>query len=289
MRSMLFASGNNVVHCEKAIRSPADAVILDLEDSVEVGAKPEARSNVAAILDKHSAEARPIVVRINAMSTDFAYGDVLAVVRQGTYAIMLPKTESDHELRTLDWLISQIERSSDLPAGAIAIIPIVETATGFDQLRRIARASGRVPYLSFGAGDYSLDIGARNATDSPALASAKVQLVNTSRSAGLLPPIDSVFGGVSNADELRTQARLAHDLGFQGKACIHPTQIEVIHAEFAPSPDELSQARRIVTAFEEAKERGVAAILVDSWLVDYPIAEHARRLLESAENTPSAS
>jgi citrate lyase subunit beta/citryl-CoA lyase len=152
-RSLLFAPGNHARRVEKALTLSADAVILDLEDAVAVSEKAAARPMIIEAFDKP--RTGKLYVRVNAMSTEWCYGDLVMVIRSGLDGIVLPKVEHAGELRTADWVIGNLEHARGLPARSIDLIPIIETALGFSNLREICGAETRVRRIAFGAGDFT--------------------------------------------------------------------------------------------------------------------------------------
>lgn len=285
LRTLLFAPAVHARHVEKALSGAADGAILDLEDAVAIAEKPTARLAARHALDARSvAPAGPkAYVRINDLTTPYAYDDLCAIVGPGLDGIILPKTESAEQIATVDWLLRQLERARDLPAGGIDLMPIIETAAGLRHVREIAAAAPRVRRLNFGAGDFSLDVNMTWTLGHEGLLWARVQVVIESRAAGLEPPLDTVYANLDDLDGLAREAEQAKRLGFQGKACIHPRQVEVVNAIFTPTEAEVAAARRVVGAFERAEAEGIASLRLDGRLVDYPVAHRARRTLELAE------
>ena len=281
-RSLLFAPGNHARRVEKSLTLDADVVILDLEDAVAVAEKPATREKVVAAFQTPRRAFG--YVRINAFDTPFCFDDLQAVVAAGVDGIVLPKVESPAQLTAVDWAIAALERTRGLPAGGIDLMPIIETGRGMAELRDIARSATRVRRLSFGAGDYTLDVGMRWTFEEHELYHARAAIVVESRAAGLEPPIDTVFIHLGELDAFRRSAGLARDLGFQGKLCIHPEQIGPVNEIFTPSDGDVARAERYVAAFEEAEARGSASIQVDGYFIDYPIVEKARRTLQIAES-----
>lgn len=289
LRSFLFAPGNHARRVEKALALGADAVILDLEDAVAVAEKAGARRAVLEALGRP----RPCkgYVRVNALSTPWCLGDLMAIVQPGVDGIVLPKVESASDLRTADWLIGNLERERGLAPGAIDLMPIVETAVGFARLDRIlelrARAGeaavNRVKRVSFGAGDFTKDVAMTWTPGEEELADLRVRLIVASRAAGLEPPIDTVWIHLHDAEAMRRSVERSLRLGFQGRLCIHPDQVRVTNEIFTPGDAEIARAERIVEAFREAEAAGLAAIQVDGVFVDYPIVERARQVLATRE------
>lgn len=284
LRTFIFAPGNHPRKVEKVFSLGADAVILDLEDAVAVSEKVAARQAVVEALKRP----RPCkgYIRINASDTPFCYGDLLAIVGQGLDGIVLPKVESAAQLLMIDWLLAQLEHEGGLAAGSIDLLPIIETGKGVAAVREIAAAGSRVRRLSFGAADYTHDMGMNWTLDEAELTPARAEIVLASRVAGLEPPIDTVFAHVGkHLDALKRTTQLARDLGFQGKLCIHPEQIGPIHEIFTPTEKEIATAKKILEAFEAAEASGSASIQVEGQFIDYPIVEKAKRVLAIAEKT----
>ncbi len=283
---MLFAPGNHPRKVEKVFGVGADAVILDLEDAVAIDEKVAARQAVLEALKKP----RPCkgYVRVNALDTPFCYGDLLAVVGRWLDGVVLPKAESAAHVLTVDWLLTQLERERDLPAGGIDLIPIIETGRGVAAVKEIAGSGPRVKRLAFGAADYTRDIGMRWTLEEGELAPTRAAIVLASRVAGIESPIDTPFLHVGkHRDSLHRTTELARDIGFQGKLCIHPEQIDPVNQVFTPTEKEIAGARKIVEAFAAAEAGGSASIQVDGQFVDYPIVEKAKRTLEMARQISS--
>jgi citrate lyase subunit beta/citryl-CoA lyase len=280
-RTFLFAPGNHARRVEKALALDADAVILDLEDAVANAEKVATRPLVVAALKKPGRRCLGYI-RVNAVSTPYCLGDVMAVVQSGVDGIVLPKVEVPHELQTIDWLVGELERERGLPMGGIDIIPIIETAKGLNALDAILRAGTRAKRVAFGAGDFTLDLGIEWTRAEDELAPYRAAIVSASRAAGLEPPIDTVWTRLDDPQGFEASTHLVKRIGFQGKMCIYPPQVPVANAIFAPQPEEVARARRIVAAFEEAERAGLASIQVDGAFVDYPIVYRARRLIEMA-------
>jgi citrate lyase subunit beta/citryl-CoA lyase len=278
LRSMLFAPGNHPRRVEKCLSLDADAVILDLEDAVAVGEKVATRARVVEALQRPR---RPLgYVRINGMTTEWGYGDLVAVVQPGVDGILLPKVEAASELLTVDWVLGALERERGLPVGAIDLLPIVETARGFTALREIVRSGTRIRRVAFGAGDFTLDLGLTWTSGETELAPYRSAFVAESRAAGIEPPLDTVWIDLPDVEGFERSVAMARGLGFQGKCAIHPDQVTVINRLFRPTPEELAYARKVVEAFAQAEREGLAAIRVDGRFVDYPIVDKARRLLD---------
>ena len=283
-RTMLFAPGNHPRRIEKAFTLPADAVILDLEDACPIPEKVATRPVVVEALQKprHALG----YVRVNALSTEYGYGDICAVVGKGVDGIMLTKVNGPDDIKVADWLIAQLERERGLTHGSIDLIPLIETGAGLANAEAIARAATRVKRLAFGAGDFTADLGLRWSREETELLSFRSTLVLASRAAGIEPPVDAAWLNTKDAEGFANSVRWASTLGFQGKLCIHPDHVQPINSAFSPTTEEIERAQRIVEAFREAESRGSAAFVLDGAMIDYAIVVQANRVLQTAARMP---
>lgn len=277
-RSLLFVPATSERKVEKAFASAADGVILDLEDAVATAEKPRARQQAAAMLATRRAGA--VFLRVNATSTPFCFEDLQVAAAARIDGIVLPKAESAAELGMVDWLLAQLEAKAGKPAGSIGITPIIETARGLAAAAEIAKGSARLRRLAFGAVDLALDMDMDLGDDAGGMNNARFALTLASRQAGLDEgPLDTVFVDIADPAGLRASATRARAMGFGGKACIHPAQLEIVNDVFTPDEAELARARSIVDAFERAEAAGAAAVSVGGVMVDYPVFAKARRTL----------
>lgn len=221
----------------------------------------------------------------NSPSTPHCYQDLLAVTIAEVAGIVLPKVESADELKTVDWVMTQLEAERNLPPRSVPLMAIIETAKGLAAVDAIAAASPRLRRLVFGAVDLANDMMIDLDDEAGAPAQARFAIARASRAASLEPPLDTAFVDIHNEQRLRATALRARALGFSGKACIHPTQIDIVNEVFSPSSEELERAARIIGAFELAEAQGRAAVLVDGQMVDYPVVERARRTIALAPKT----
>lgn len=288
-RTLLFAPGNHPRRIEKAFTLGADAVILDLEDSVPAADKVATRAPVSqALANPRNCRG---YVRVNAMGTPYCYGDLVATVGKGVDGVVLPKVESAADLHSIDWLLANLERDKGLQVGALDLIPIVETATGLSRIERTLQARTLKPYsgvwrvrrVAFGAADFSQDLDLSPDYDEPELEYARARIVLASRAAGLEGPLDSPWFHFKDSEGFGRAIARSRRAGYQGRLCIHPDQVGVANAGYAPTPDEIAAAERVVAAFRAAEAAGTAAIQVDGQMVDYPVAQRAERLLKAVK------
>ena len=294
LRSLLFAPGNVPRRVEKALTLDADAVIVDLEDSVALSEKEATRKPVADAL-KRPRKPRGYV-RVNAPSSPYCYGDLVATIHKAVDGVLLPKVESAADLHAIDWLLAALEREHGVAEGSIDLIPQVETAAGVQRIDRIIQARSLRPYkgpwrvkrLAFGAADYAHELGLTVSLEEPELAEARARIVLSSRAAGLEGPIDSPWFHFKEAAGFERALERSRRGGFQGRLCVHPDQIGPVNRAYLPTAEELARAERIVVAFRQAEARGEAAIQVDGQMIDYPVVYRAQALLDSVREAREA-
>ena len=277
-RTYLFAPGNHERRVEKAMGLGADVVILDLEDAVAISEKKSTRNLINKTLDQPRNCA--VFVRVNAYDTEFCYGDICSIVSENLDGIVLPKLESLEDLRSIDWLLTNLEKERGLPHRSIDLMPIIETAGGLVNIREMANADTRVRRLAFGGGDYTRDLGMQWTLKEDELLPVRSEMVLASRFGKLEPPVDTVFIHIKEHDAFKASCLNILGLGFQGKMCIHPDQVPVTNEIFTPSVDEVRWSKRIISEFGQAEKAGIASIQIDGYFVDYPIVEKAQRTVD---------
>jgi citrate lyase subunit beta / citryl-CoA lyase len=288
LRSWLFAPGSSEHILTKVSSAGSDAVIIDLEDAVAPDMKAGARQLVADWLADMavtgSSAPRPERwVRVNQSDGVVDPADLEAIVRPGLRGIMVPKAEVAETLERLDRALTGYERDRGLPAGSIEIVALIESAVGVRDAAAIAAVGGRLRTLAFGAVDYSADLGIAARADSPAVEHAIAHLAVVARAAGLAPLIDTVFLDLDDDEGLARATERGHAAGCFGKLLIHPRQLPTVHRLLTPSPAAISQARRVIAAFEAATAEGRAAIALDGRFIDLPVVIAARRVLALAD------
>jgi citrate lyase subunit beta/citryl-CoA lyase len=266
---------------EKAWSSGADAVIFDLEDSVPEFEKSAARGHVQSALAKMPVDGPLCLVRINPLSTLHWRKDLDKSLGQSVRGIMVPKCQSSEEIHELEGVLEAKESEFDLVTGTIALFLLIETARGLIEVSKLAQVSERVTALVFGAEDFCLDMGISRTAEGSELTYAR-SLVTLSARAYQRLAIDTIYADFSDSEGLRRDSEVAKHTGFSGKMAIHPRQLQIINSVFAATDQELTEARRIVEAFQDAEAKGQGAIQLDGRMIDRPIVERARRLLRSS-------
>lgn len=287
LRSLIFSPGNRHDLVAKAIKSGADAVIVDLEDAVPADAKPKTRDMLADL----PASPVPLYVRTNDPTTPWFWADVVAAARADVAGIVVPKAEDPDNMRQIDGALTAIEVDRGLEPGTLDLIPLIESAKGVFFAHGVLSAAERIRGLLFGSGeqgDLVVDLGVEWTPDGAGLLMARSQVVLAARVAGA-QPLDAVFMDFRNTDALRVECELAKRVGYEGKTAIHPAQVPVINEVFTPTDEEVAHNRHIVDAFEAALEEGSASISVDGKMVDYAVARVARSILARAEAAQRAA
>lgn len=280
IRSFLFAPANHPRKVEKVFAAGADAIILDLEDACAASEKEESRA--VAVQALKAPRSCLGYVRVNAADTQWCFRDLDGVIGSWLDGIVIPKIERPEDLVLVDWMMAQFERERGLPIGGIDLMPIIETGAGLHAIDAIVGASTRIKRVSFGAGDFTRDMGLKWSADEAELAYTRSRLVLASRVGGLEPPIDTVHIDLADEESLEQSIATGVKFGFQGKLLIHPKQVERTNQAYMPSPAEIARAQKIVDAFNAAEADGSASIQVDGYFIDYPILEKAERVLALA-------
>jgi citrate lyase subunit beta / citryl-CoA lyase len=276
-RSLLFVPVIARKFVDGAASRGADAIILDLEDSVPPAEKPRARTLLQEAVEIVSRGGADVLVRIN-RPLRRAIPDIEAAVSPGVQALVLPKVESAHHLRLLAEAIDEIEAERGMTIGATKLLVMVETAEAFFEMPEIARAHPRIVAMTLGAEDFALSAGML--PEAEGLLFPKQQMIIAARSAGILPL--GFLGTVADFHDLaafRATIQRSRRLGFLGAACIHPSQVAILNEEYAPQPGDVAHAERVVAAYEKATAEGVGAITVDGKMIDVPVVERAQALL----------
>jgi citrate lyase subunit beta / citryl-CoA lyase len=260
----LFVPANRPERLQKAAASGADAIIIDLEDAVPAEAKNQARAELRTDFTK-----LPILVRINGSGTAWHSEDLAAVSQLPFAAIIVPKAELNSGLEAVLWG----------SASAPRVVALIETALGLSEARQIAALPG-VARIAFGSIDYCADMGCAHTRD--ALLAARLELVLASRLAGKPQPIDGVTTELNNSEVVIDDSRYARDLGFGGKLCIHPRQVDSVLKGFLPSENEIVWARKILSS-------GDGAVAVDGAMVDEPVRLRARSILDRSKSSRIAN
>jgi citrate lyase subunit beta/citryl-CoA lyase len=248
-----------------------DGVILDLEDSVHPSQKDAARVHVRNALRRVDFIGSERMVRINQGAMGLI--DLEFIVPHNVHVVLIPKCESADEVTAVDGKIHEVKKRTGARYD-VFLMPIVESALGAIKAYEIATASPSIVALTIGLEDYTADIGTRRTNEGRESFWARSQVVNAAHAAKV-QAIDTVFSDVADMEGLRQSVLEAKSLGFEGKGCIHPRQIEVINGAFAPTEEETKRAKAIVLAFDEAQKKGLGVVSLGSKMIDPPVVKRA--------------
>jgi citrate lyase subunit beta/citryl-CoA lyase len=280
-RTWMFVPGSDPKKIKKARSLNADVLIYDLEDSVSFSEKAAARQMVKNEIRLNLKQAK--YVRINGSRTSFFHDDLHELLNENIKGIILPKSESAEQMLVLNKIVSQLEVLTGIPQGTIEVVPLIESALGLHRAYEIATSVPRVKRLAFGSLDFALDINAQLTKEGAELLYARSQMVVVSRAAGIEAPIDTVFFDIKDSANLTKETLFVKQLGFQGKMVIHPSQIDIVNEVFKPTNEEVEEAGLIVAAFDEAVRGGSGVVQFRGKMVDRPVVERAKKILEFAE------
>jgi citrate lyase subunit beta / citryl-CoA lyase len=285
LRSLLFVPGNKPAWMEKAPQYGADALILDLEDSVPYADKDTARILVRQAIDNLSPRGLTLFVRINPLETDMTGDDLSAVVCTGLTGLLPPKVETVDDVQQLDTLLAHFEHREGMMPGSIALIPTLETAKGIRNAYDIALASPRVTSIAGGAGkggDTNRSLGYRWTREGMETLFIRSKVVLDARAAGIEYPLVASWFDVGDLDGLIADAQRNRQLGFSGMLLIHPSHVAPVNQIFTPSAEELAYYKGLLEAMKAAEAQGTAAVTYQGAMVDIAMARTAEQMLEFA-------
>ncbi|MEF9894675.1 MAG: CoA ester lyase [Clostridia bacterium] len=281
IRSMLFVPGNSPSMLQNADIHRADAIILDLEDAVAPDQKDAARLLVKRAVTTLGYKGVQLIVRVNPIDTEYCADDLKMSVPLKPVMIMPTKVDSPDTVRKMDAMLFALERENQLPAGGIGLIPLLETASGIERAYEIASACPRVKAIFLGAEDLTSDLRAARTKPGAEIAYSRGRVVIAARAAGV-DVYDTPFTDVSDDVGLEADAQLARGLGFSGKAVISPRHVRTVNRVFSPSQAEIDYALEVLEVIEEAKRAGKGAISLRGKMIDKPIVDRAKYVLELA-------
>jgi citrate lyase subunit beta/citryl-CoA lyase len=276
-RSALYVPANVPRFIDGAHKRGADAIIVDLEDSVPLAERPAARRDLVATAENVARGGADVIVRINRPWRQ-AMLDLDAAISPRVTALAITKVDSADHIRLIAEVVSELEAERGMAVGTTRFIAMIETPEAWFRMPEIAKADRRIVALTLGGEDFALTVGMLPTAEG--LLMPKQQLVIAARAAGILPL--GFIGTVADYKDLvafRETVRRSRRLGFRGASVIHPAQIPILNEEFAPSAEEVASARKIVAAYDEAVSAGRGSIEVDGKMVDVPVVERAKNTL----------
>jgi len=276
-RSMLYVPANNDRFIAKAHTRGADAVILDLEDSVPASERAGARQRLQASAESAGQSGADVIVRINRPILE-AMRDLEAAVSPRVRALLLTKAASPDHVRLIGEAVETLEIERGMTVGHTRLIPMIETPAALLIAVDIARADGRVAAMVLGGEDFATAMGMEPAADT--LMQAKLQCLTAARAAGVMPlGFIGTVADYGDREAFRETVRWSRRFGFEGASCIHPSGVEILNQEMSPGADEIDWAERVVSAYAEAEAAGTGAITIDGKMIDVPVAARARAIL----------
>ena len=283
LRSLLFVPGNQPRMLERASGLKPDAFIPDMEDSVPIDEKANAREITASHLAALAAGGTPVIPRVNSLDTGLLDDDLAAVVGKNVFGVSVGKIETPEDIATISAKLAALERKAGIGVGSVSLVPWIETAVAIVHLYEICIASPRIVGVAFGAEDFTNDMGIERTESEAETYFARNSIAVAARAADVLA-LDTPYFSFRDPDGLRENAKTAKQYGFKGKFAIHPAQIDIINETFSPSDADIEYARRVVEAFKEAESRGRGSTSLDGKVVDVPVVKRAEAVLELAES-----
>lgn len=282
-RSMLFVPGSNAAMISNTFIYKPDSIMFDLEDAVALKEKDSARILVAHALQHPLYQEIETVVRVNPLDSEFGLADLNAVVRAGVDVVRMPKTETAQDVIDMDREITEIEKACGREVGSTKMLAAIESPLGITQANQIATASKRLIGIALGAEDYVRNLKTERSSEGIELLFARCSILQAARAAGI-QAFDTVYSNANNEEGFLKEAALIKQLGFDGKSLVNPRQIELLHNLFAPTQKDVEQAQKIIEAAEEAERNGLGVVSLNGKMIDAPIIDRARLVLERAKS-----
>lgn len=281
-RTMMFVPGNNPAMIKDAGIYGADSIMFDLEDSVSLLEKDAARILVYEAIKTVDYQDTEIVVRINDIQSEFGRADIFAMVKAGVDVIRLPKTETVDDVQDVETVILEAEKKFKVKAGSTGMMAAIEGAKGVLNAPAIATSTPRLIGIAIGAEDYVTQMKTRRYPDGKELFFARSMLLHAARAAGI-SAFDTVYSDVNNEDGFRNEVELIHQLGFDGKSVINPRQIPIVESVYAPTAEEIENAKAVIAAIKEAEKNGSGVVSLNGKMIDKPVVMRAERVMMLAE------
>jgi len=282
-RSLLFVPGAEQRKLDRSRESTADLLVFDLEDSVAPDHKARAREQVANHIRSVGSGGPEMAVRVNPLESSNFEADVEAMVSAGARTIMLPKSQRSEGLEQAAATAARLEAKLEIPRGSIRLLALVETAAGIARVEMLAGADSRIDALCFGNADFSLDMGLPEADPSTGvLLHARCRLA-IAAAAAKVAPIDGVCLAVRDTAAFLEEGNLALRLGFEGKLCIHPAQVEIANSIFTPTTDQIETALRVIERWKAAVADGKGVFTLDGKMIDSPLVDIHQRVIDRAK------
>ena len=279
LRSVMFVPGQDIDLLKKAIMSDADALIPDLEDSVQPNElKQVARQNIAKLARDGSFNGRKIFPRLNDRDSAFLLRDVFDLTIEGITGFVYPKAENSEDVVFIDKLLTCLELEKGNEVGKFKLIPLIETTSAVLNVREICQASERIVAIAFGCEDFLTDLGGDKGEHFETLHVPRAKISMAAKASGIVA-IDTVHVPVHDLDDLEKNLRIAKSLGFEGMLVLHPKEIELVHKYFSPTPEEIAHSRLILELAQDAERDGKGVAILDGKFVGPPFIDKAKKIL----------
>lgn len=280
MRSLMFVPAHNLKLMESAVKTEADVLLPDLEDSVQPNSnKIVARENIIKFIEGGKFNGYRVFPRVNDRESGELLKDVTQLTIQGIDGFMYPKAHTGEDIYFFDKLLETVEYEKGYEIGHFKIIPLIETASSVLHAEEICKASDRVIAIAFGNEDYLADIDGENDEEASTIFTARSLIAIAARSQGVIP-IDTVHIKVHDLEDLEKNIIIAKKLGFEGMLVLHPKELELVHKYYSPTEEEVLEAKKMVEAFEESQKKGAGVAIIDGKFVGPPLVKKAEKILE---------
>lgn len=282
LRSLLFVPGNNERLIRKALETKADALILDLEDSVVKAAKQEARKIIKKIIKSGISTAHHIFIRTNDLQSGEVDKDFHQLCLKGIAGFVVPKSYGAADIQAYEEILQKFERESGFSLGHFKLIPLIETASAVLHAEEICRSSSRIVALAFGSEDFCADLQGNHDEEHFSLQVPRALIALAARAAGIIP-IDTLHVRVHDLDDLKRNMTLARNLGFEGSLLLHPKEIDFAHRFFSPTRAEVEKAKKMIELSERAENDKISIAIIDGVFIGPPMLRRAKQILARFE------
>jgi citrate lyase subunit beta/citryl-CoA lyase len=284
MRSLMFVPGHSTKLLDSAVRTKADVLVFDIEDSVQPASnKQVARDKVVDYVSRGKFKGRTIFARINDRESGQLLKDVLALTIEGIEGFMYPKAKKGSDIYFFDKLLETIEYEKGIEKGTFKIIPLIETASAVMNVEEICKASKRVVAIAFGSEDFITDLEGIHDEEHISLFTPRAMIAMAARGAGVLP-IDTVHVRVKDLVDLEVNLKLSVKLGFEGMLVLNPLELPLVHQYYSPSAKEILHSKEILKSDEEARLNGVGVAIINGKFIGPPFVAKANKILKKHEN-----
>ena len=278
MRSLMFVPAHNQKLLDSSVRREADVLLLDIEDSVPLCDKQQARENIKAFVKRDDLYGKLIFPRVNDRESGELLKDLYQLTIDGVTGFMYPKATKGEDIYFLGKLLETIEYEKHIPIGTFKIIPLIETAGAIVNIKEICTACHRVCAVTFGCEDYVTDLRGKHDPDGNSIFFARNEIVNAARASGVIP-IDTVHIKVHDLEDLEKNLKVAKNLGFEGMLILNPKELPLCHQYFSPSEEEVDWATEMVQLADEAVAEGKGVAVKDGKFIGPPMVKMAKNIL----------